>query len=48
MITFQAMVISHIDDFKLLMFLSICAMPLVLLLRDAGAFSTGDHGVALE
>jgi DHA2 family multidrug resistance protein len=48
MITFQAMVISYIDDFKLLMLLSICAMPLVLLLRDSGAVPAGDHSAALD
>ncbi len=33
MITLQATIIAYIDDFKLLMILSLAAMPLVLLLR---------------
>ena len=33
MITLQATIIGYIDDFKLMMILSLAAMPLVLLLR---------------
>jgi MFS transporter, DHA2 family, multidrug resistance protein len=33
MITLQAVIATYIDDFKLLMILSIAAIPLVLLLR---------------
>jgi len=35
MVTLQATIIAYIDDFKLLMILSLAAMPLVLLLRKA-------------
>ena len=43
MVTMQATIISYMDDFKLMMILSLAAMPLVLLLRKpatAGRRST--------
>ena len=43
MITLQAVIIAYIDDFKLLMILSLAAMPLVLLLRRAESPAAGDH-----
>ena len=33
MVTLQATIIAYMDDFKLMMILSLVAMPLVLLLR---------------
>jgi MFS transporter, DHA2 family, multidrug resistance protein len=48
MITLQATVIAYIDDFKLLMLMSLCAMPLVLLLRKPKVAPAVDHSVALE
>lgn len=47
-ITFQAMVISYLDDFKLLMLLSLAAMPLVLLLKAPKASAASNHSVALD
>ncbi|MBK3745382.1 DHA2 family efflux MFS transporter permease subunit [Paraburkholderia aspalathi] len=47
-ITGQAMIISYIDDFKLLMLMSLLAMPLVLLLRKPKAGQEVDHSIALE
>lgn len=48
MITAQATVIAFIDDFKLLMILSIVAMPLVLLLRKPSAGGQVDHAAVLD
>jgi DHA2 family multidrug resistance protein len=47
LIQFQAAIISYIDDFKLMMVLSLAAVPLVLLLRKAGP-AGGDHAVVME
>ncbi|WP_045837407.1 DHA2 family efflux MFS transporter permease subunit [Hyphomicrobium sp. 99] len=48
LIQLQATIISYIDDFKLMMLLTICAIPLVLLLRKAAPPSGGDHAVVME
>lgn len=48
LIQFQATIISYIDDFKLMMLLSLGAIPLVLLLRKAAAPSGSDHAVVME
>jgi len=48
MITLQATVIAYIDDFKLLMLMALCAMPLVVLLRKPSAPPVVDHSVAVE
>jgi DHA2 family multidrug resistance protein len=47
-ITLQATVIAYIDDFKLLMLMSLCAMPLVILLRKPAAPPAVDHSIAME
>ena len=47
-ITQQATVISYIDDFKLLMLLSLAALPLVMLLKRAATPATIDHSIAVE
>jgi DHA2 family multidrug resistance protein len=47
-ITQQATVISYLDDFKVLMLLSLGAMPLVLLLKKAKTIASIDHSVAME
>jgi MFS transporter, DHA2 family, multidrug resistance protein len=44
----QASIISYIDDFKLMMILSLAAVPLVLLLRSAPAPADGDHAIVME
>jgi DHA2 family multidrug resistance protein len=44
----QASVISYIDDFKLMMILSLCAVPLVLLLRRAASEASDDHAMVME
>jgi len=43
----QASIISYIDDFKLMMILSLAAIPLVLLLRGAPS-AEGDHAMVME
>jgi DHA2 family multidrug resistance protein len=48
MIQTQASIISYIDDFKLMMVLSLAAIPLVLLLRHAPAPSGSDHAMVME
>jgi DHA2 family multidrug resistance protein len=47
-ITQQATIISYIDDFKLLMILSLAVMPMVLLLRRPAGPAKVDHSVAVE
>jgi DHA2 family multidrug resistance protein len=44
----QASIISYIDDFKLMMILSLVAIPLVLLLRHAPASAENDHAMVME
>jgi DHA2 family multidrug resistance protein len=44
----QASIISYIDDFKLMMILSLAAIPLVLLLRRAPASAENDHAMVME
>lgn len=44
----QASIISYINDFKLMMILSLAAIPLVLLLRRAAAPADGDHVMVME
>jgi DHA2 family multidrug resistance protein len=44
----QASIISYIDDFKLMMILSLCAIPLVLLLRRAASEGSSDHAMVME
>src|SRR3984893_8907994 len=44
----QASIISYIDDFKLMMLLSLAVLPLVLLLRRASPDAGNDHAMAME
>ncbi|WP_235940548.1 DHA2 family efflux MFS transporter permease subunit [Bradyrhizobium hipponense] len=44
----QASIISYIDDFKLMMVLSLAAIPLVLLLRSASTSDKNDHAMVME
>jgi DHA2 family multidrug resistance protein len=44
----QASIISYIDDFKLMMVLSLGAIPLVLLLRRTVSEASSDHAMAME
>ncbi len=48
MIQMQAAIISYIDDFKLMMILSLAAIPLVLLLRNAPSADGNDHAMVME
>jgi DHA2 family multidrug resistance protein len=48
MITTQATIIAYMDDFKLLMLMSIFAMPLLVLLRKPKAPPAVDHSIAME
>jgi DHA2 family multidrug resistance protein len=44
----QASIISYIDDFKLMMILSLAVLPLVLLLGRASADGGSGHAMAME
>ena len=44
----QASIIGYIDDFKLMMILSLAAVPLVLLLRRAPTDTANDQAIATE
>jgi MFS transporter, DHA2 family, multidrug resistance protein len=44
----QASIISYIDDFKLMMILSLVAIPLILLLRRTPTSAENDHAMAME
>ena len=48
MVQLQASIISYIDDFKLMMILSLAAVPLVLLLRSVPVATESDHAVVME
>jgi DHA2 family multidrug resistance protein len=48
MIQMQASIISYIDDFKLMMILSLAAIPLVFLLRSAPSAEGSDHALVME
>ena len=49
MITLQSVIIAYADDFKLLMLLSLAALPLVLLLRNKeGGVVEVDHAAVME
>ena len=48
LIQMQASIISYIDDFKLMMILSLAAIPLVLLLRKAESADAADHAMVME
>jgi DHA2 family multidrug resistance protein len=48
MVTLQATIIAYIDDFKLMMILSLAAMPLLLLLRKPEGGGAPDHSIAVE
>jgi DHA2 family multidrug resistance protein len=44
----QAAIISYMNDFKLMMILSLAAIPLLLLLRRAPSASVSDHAAVME
>jgi len=44
----QAAIISYIDDFKLMMVMTMAAIPLLLLLRTAPAGDPGEHAMVME
>ena len=48
LVNIQASIISYIDDFKLMMILSLAVIPLVLLLRRAATATGSDHAMVME
>jgi DHA2 family multidrug resistance protein len=48
LITLQSTVIAYIDDFKLLMIMSLAVIPLVLLLRKPKVAPVMDHSAVME
>ncbi|MGO7465092.1 EmrB/QacA family drug resistance transporter, partial [Rhizobium ruizarguesonis] len=47
-ITLQSTIIAYMDDFKLLMLMSLAVIPLVLLLRKPKAAPAIDHSAVME
>ena len=48
-ITRQASTIAYVDDFKLMLILAVCSMPLVLLIRTQRVVRVGSrHAEAME
>ncbi len=48
-ITRQANAIAYTDDFKLMLILALCSLPLVLLIRPARRHVAGDgHAAVME
>jgi DHA2 family multidrug resistance protein len=45
-ITRQAAMVSYLDDFKLMLFVTLAVMPMLLLMRRPGAREEGVHVVA--
>jgi MFS transporter, DHA2 family, multidrug resistance protein len=48
MITQQAQIIAYIDDFKLMMIVTLAAIPLLLVFKKPGVGGGLDHAVAME
>jgi DHA2 family multidrug resistance protein len=48
MVTLQATIIAFVDDFKLMMLLSLAALPLLLLLRGTKSESAPPHSAVME
>ncbi|SFP83574.1 MFS transporter, DHA2 family, multidrug resistance protein [Mesorhizobium sp. NFR06] len=48
LVKLQATIISCVDDFKLMMILSLAAIPPVLLLRKPGTPAKVDHSAVME
>jgi DHA2 family multidrug resistance protein len=48
LITLQSTIIAYIDDFKLLMIMSLAVIPLVLLLRKPKVAPVMDHSAVME
>ena len=48
MITQQAQIIAYIDDFKLMMIVTLAAIPLLLVFKKPRASGGLDHAVAVE
>jgi MFS transporter, DHA2 family, multidrug resistance protein len=44
----QSAIIIYIDDFKLMMILTLASVPLLLLLRGAPAADPGEHAMVME
>jgi DHA2 family multidrug resistance protein len=48
MITNQAMMIAYIDDYKLMMIMTVCVIPLLFLLRKPKKLPATDHPIVLD
>jgi DHA2 family multidrug resistance protein len=44
----QAAMVAYVDDFMLMFYLTLAAIPLIFLLRKAGAPAAGGHAAAME
>jgi MFS transporter, DHA2 family, multidrug resistance protein len=47
-VTRQAQIIAYIDDYKLLMIATLCAIPLLIIFRKSSRPTEKDHSIALE
>ena len=47
-ITRQALFIAYLDDFKLMMIVTLSVLPLLLLMRRAGTKGSGPQHVAMD
>ena len=48
MVTQQAQIIAYIDDYKLMMIVTLAAIPLLIVFKKPGAGGGLDHAVAME
>jgi MFS transporter, DHA2 family, multidrug resistance protein len=48
MITQQAQIIAYIDDFKLLMIVTLAAIPLIMVFKKPPGGSSADHTMVME
>jgi DHA2 family multidrug resistance protein len=48
MITQQAQIIAYIDDFKLLMIVTLAAIPLIMVFKQASGGGGEDHPLVVE
>ena len=48
MITQQAQIIAYIDDFKLLMIVTLAVIPLIMVFKKPPSGTSADHTVVIE
>jgi len=48
MVTQQAQIIAYIDDFKLLMIVTLAAIPLIIVFKKPPSGTNADHTMVIE